>query len=282
MHKLDGDEDTSGYDNGHAEIFNVRVGPNYQKTGKKEASKSAMFNLVAADVIRTESRVAPIAQLFNRPPMSAAASKFKHECVPSLFVLNLQLPDGPASLFGSKEDGQSAQGVFFFEIAEETIAALEDLDNAEPAYRLMVEYFKKAESDPKFRGRFKLIGQVRNDWAAVGLPGMLETYNGKPVLITQSGTMYTGPSKDVKEMSVNVHVFSYIARKSLSSLRDKFRVADVDVGVVIEGRSDEELPERMLCAVRINKIDPFLGPDLLPEVYTWMKDVVGDETSGAK
>eukprot|EP00053_Salpingoeca_punica_P009381 m.84068 g.84068 ORF g.84068 m.84068 type:complete len:386 (+) comp15005_c0_seq1:158-1315(+) len=259
---------------GKGEEFMVRVGPNYSKTGKKEPSRSAMYDLVAVDIMRTQQRIAPITQLFSPPKLSPRAAAFQHESVPRLFVLNIQLPEQPASIFG-KDDGPSIQIVMFFEINNETMDALADLDKAEPAYKLLVEYFARAVAEPKFRGRFKLIGKVMNDWAAAGLPSLLEGYNAKPVLITNSGNMFEGPNKDYKEMSVNVHMFSFIARKSLTSLRDKFRQVDAEVGVVIESRTDDEMPERMLCCAHFSQIDPFMCEELLPEVQDWLFNNAG-------
>jgi hypothetical protein len=46
-------------------------------------------------------------------------------------------------------------------------------------------------SDEEFRGRFKAMCVIEN-WEATGLTSGLKAYNGKPVLITKSGTTFAG------------------------------------------------------------------------------------------
>ena len=38
----------------------------------------------------------------------------------------------------------------------------------------------------------------------------------------------------------------------------------VDLGFVIEGQREDELPEQMLCCVRLHKIDALSSPTLPP------------------
>jgi hypothetical protein len=61
---------------------------------------------------------------------------------------------------------------------------------------------RRAPSEPEFRGRFKVIGIVKN-LEALDLPGFISTYNGKPVLITRSGTLHVGDG--YAEMDIRVH-----------------------------------------------------------------------------
>lgn len=59
-----------------------------------------------------------------------------------------------------------------------------------------------APTNPEYRGRFKAMAQVWNI-KELGLPGFIEKYNGKPVLITKSGTFIKG--NGYYEMDINVH-----------------------------------------------------------------------------
>ena len=56
-------------------------------------------------------------------------------------------------------------------------------------------------------------------------------------------------------MDINVHRFSYPARAGLQSIFGRFCEMEMAVGFVIEGRSDEELPEVMLGAAQLNRCD---------------------------
>lgn len=66
------------------------------------------------------------------------------------------------------------------------------------------------------------------------------------------------------EVDVDVHRFSYTARLGMNGVRERIKDVVFDFGFVIEGHSDFELPENMLGAVRISKLDltlakPFPG-----------------------
>ena len=110
----------------------------------------------------------------------------------------------------------------------------------------------------------------------VGLPNAAAKYNGKPVLIAKTGALYHERQEQraagdaaaagggdaagdgavsFLEMDINVHRFSYPARAGLQSICGRFCEMEMAVGFVIEGRSDEELPDVMLGAAQLNRCD---------------------------
>ena len=58
----------------------------------------------------------------------------------------------------------------------------------------------------------KFMAQCLN-WEATKLPGILKRYNSKPILINNSSAVHHGPDNVWIEQVVNIHKFSYIARK---------------------------------------------------------------------
>lgn len=86
------------------------------------------------------------------------------------------------------------------------------------------------------------------------------SYNGKPVLIKKTGTMYRGAN--FIEMDVNVHKFTYPCRLCLINMKEKFAEMVIRVGFTIEGRSDEELPEVLLGCANINGVSLANAKDL--------------------
>ena len=92
-----------------------------------------------------------------------------------------------------------------------------------------------------------------HDIGKLGLPGFIEKYNGKPTLITKSGTFTTGPG--YAEMDINVHRFGFPAKRGLYHLQEKFKDMICEVGFTIEGRDDSELPEVMLGIAKLNRLD---------------------------
>ena len=98
--------------------------------------------------------------------------------------------------------------------------------------------------------------------------GWVAPYNGKPVLITESGQCRKGVLKGVGgggssgggkvrylEMTADVFKWGFLAKKGFVTLLPKFKELRLDIGFTIEGRSDEELPECMLGSFVANFCD---------------------------
>lgn len=102
-------------------------------------------------------------------------------------------------------------------------------------------------------------GSLRN-YDESGLPSMFKAYNGKPTLIRNreavkgsSGRLERGPAH--LEMNVNVRAWPYLTKQGLGYLLPSIDKCDIDVGFVLEGIADEELPEVAL-AVRCAPLAP--------------------------
>ncbi|CAM9692877.1 unnamed protein product, partial [Sphacelaria rigidula] len=92
---------------------------------------------------------------------------------------------------------------------------------------------RRAETEPAVRKRFKALAVV-NNLDAIKMQRLVGPFNGKPVLITESGSLFL-------EMDVNVRQWSFLARKGLHKLEPKFGLMNISVGFLIEGRQDDEV-----------------------------------------
>ena len=63
---------------------------------------------------------------------------------------------------------------------------------------------------------------------------------------------------------VRVKLASSAARGILSVARSYTNVLTLDLGFVIQGNSDDELPEQMLVGARLHGIDPMTAPPFPP------------------
>lgn len=250
---------THSYWNGDGTIFRVRMGPNYKKTGKKEPSKQSLFDLYAMDLVRTEERIKESRDIFEVPVIPGITDKpTGHAHIPPMIIINCGMPSTEPSLFSSTDDGPSFVTVFYFVISEDTLRQLKDISTASPAVKLLGEWCRRAENEPSFRGRFKAMC-ILDEIEKLGLPNPIPAYNGKPVLINKSGAFFR--RENYIEHSINVHLFAYLAKKALYSIQPKFPNMRLNVGFVIEGRDDDELPECMLGVGKCLYMDPAKAPD---------------------
>ncbi len=249
-----------------ASLFNLRVGPDYRRTGKKAPSAPALYKFVAADLTLVDDNVKSPTDLYSP---SWGPGVVGAPWVPSSFIVNANLPTVEPRMLRPPESGPSFNVVFHFTIGD---AASEELKKPEaewsPSVRLMSEWFKRAPGDREFMGRFKAMCVI-DDIEGLGLPGFINRFNGKPTLINRSGDTIRykkgdggkavevgeGEGVDLVVQHINVWIFSYVARKGLFYLQDKFAGMRLNVGFTIEGRSDEELPEVILGCCTLDGMD---------------------------
>merc|ERR1719204_3044996 len=96
--------------------------------------------------------------------------------------------------------------------------------------------------------------------------GLIKKYNAKPFL-ARTSTAFEHVPQVLFGVEIDIHLFSFAARKGLHAigLRDTLASGIIDIGFVIEGREDRELPEQMLSSVRISKLnlDAICGDEMV-------------------
>ncbi|GLE05126.1 hypothetical protein PINS_up014114 [Pythium insidiosum] len=241
--------------------FQVRQGPNYRRTKLKAPSAESLLELIAIDIFRSSGKIDNIASVVD---LSELPSQ-------DLFVVNCQVPSYQPSnpLWGERQgDGVGFNFVTYFCDSPECSRSAERARAQPPGhsgihhvYFLLKSFMceSSAVSD-----RFKAIGIVVNpSEQKLGRTErhLLETYNGQPILTRPQHRFYRGES--YFEVDVDAHEFNYVARKGLVGVSDHFKNMVVDFGFVLEGQEDQELPEQILGAVRLCKIDVCLAPEML-------------------
>lgn len=88
----------------------------------------------------------------------------------------------------------------------------------------------------------------------MGVPSVIMSYNAKPVLIRRTGSVFRGNgSSKYLEIDIHVHKFANLAKKSIHALSSRCSLMYMQIGFVIEGRTDEELPETLFACVGVNR-----------------------------
>mmetsp|Transcript_4282 Transcript_4282/g.9233 ORF Transcript_4282/g.9233 Transcript_4282/m.9233 type:complete len:706 (-) Transcript_4282:94-2211(-) len=276
--------------------FKVRCGPNYPKNGKKENSKNSLYEVYCVRFFRSQkrtvggaTRIMPLPEVDPRMVGGAegkeggggqvgkntddsdratnfSCPELKGTKIPEVLVVHFMLPYEPPNMFKQKDDGPGGECVYYLRPSQRFLDEISGRIPATPATKLFAKWCSECQSNLKMRSRFKCMALVR-DLEKHNL-GLLKTYNGKPVLITESGRVCSGYHGDVRylEMTANVHFWAFMAKKGFVSIIPKFKNMQMEVGFTIEAHTDNEMPECMLGSTVLSYISDSTGPMITKEM----------------
>ena len=249
--------------------FHIRsVG--YKQSKAKEPSEAPLYECIGVDIVKSSKLITDISHtpVFKRilaerepsdipyPWLKWKDSKWTPSLgVPRMIVINAQLPYSSPSLWApqSPDSDPGFSIVSYYAISPAVAEALTKGRREFAAIKLLKRLISEGQST-KDDTALKAIGLVEN-MEEVGFPDMVAGYNGKPVLVTKSLKFEMVNDGELMEIEFDIRKWSIIARKSLNSLKDKFRDTRCQIGMVIEGRTDDELPEQLLGCYRLLFLD---------------------------
>jgi len=250
--------------NGNAPDFVVRIGPNYDKHKKKAASAMHVYEPVSVDLFKAPKIQYHLAEQMNLQPL-ADADVTNDTGLPRRLIINTIIAAEAPKMFGGGNDGSCFQMVLTFQATTERLREWQA--SGSPACPLFRRFYDEATADPpnlEIKERWKLLAKI-NNIKQLGLGSYFEKYNGKPALITKSGSIFRGD--DYLEVAMNTFRFSYITNQGVQKLMPKFAEMDFHFAVTVEGRSDDELPEQLLACANVKNLD-FVASAVDPGDFT--------------
>lgn len=249
----------------------------YKATKKKVPSPGELYKCVHTDIFEARTRYPDMASRVQLPPVVFKDDGPKTWNAPDTFVISIAIPTDPPKLYSSSTNGGGYTITMYYVMCDDTRDILKRVtaDGYNPdseeypdgdiqkskvnAARLLDEWCRRAPTDDSWMARFKVLPNAQN-LKEIGLPSWIAKYNGKPFLIKrpgQTGFLFRHPEKSCIEFDVSLHPFPYLAKQGICFMKESyFKKVLVTFGFLIEGRSDDELPECLIGLFQLCYPDP--------------------------
>ncbi len=180
------------------------------------------------------------------------------------YVINFQMPTYGPAMMAKNQDGPGISMCWYLIATDETQQDLLRATPRSPAVRILKQLMEVDPNTPEGQKqlmRMKALPRFVNDYdfdLGWSLQKMIKTYNGKPFLSKPQHTVHRGPG--YFEFDLDIHNFCYAARKVLENFVDKFDRVILDWGFTVEAYTDDEMPECVIGAFRLFKVNPYNKP----------------------
>jgi hypothetical protein len=253
---------------GNSHSFSLR-GKNYKRDRKKFSSQSSAYEVKQLLVFRSEKKVMDV----HDKIFGGKVGELIRERVPSVLIVNVMIPDYPpeggvfSKLAKIPPDGQGHQVAMVCTISDWAREAFENTKNWKdlpPELSLLLRYIEGADGKDGFDGpphqcvarqKTKVVVMVKGGQHELPWPVRmaLSKGNGKPFMTDRTGNFTKRGG--CFEVDIDGHAFKPLATNSLRTCHAYFKYLILDIGVVVQGENEKELPERLLTCLRVSYPD---------------------------
>jgi len=237
----------------------VRAPPNYAQNKIKKPSLPAIYDCIQFESYMHPQEIKDLADGTRWLPSKAeleAARDF-----PARLVIACILPTATPSwgiINKIKSKGKGITLIFAGKLSDASIKIIKD--NAEGkaqlpnSYKLFKEWTTKIpHKDWVIRSKVcsRILNPIDGKLGVIAQT-TLNAFFGKPMLLRDCQKCYV-TDNGICIVEVKGYDFSYIARKTLDSMLTRVPSLIYDFGFLIEGTTDDQLPEQVLISARVNK-----------------------------
>lgn len=237
----------------------VRAPPNYTTNRIKKPSLQAIYDCMQFESYMHPKEIQDLADGSRWLPTKQEMQDARD--FPARLVIACILPTAAPSwgiINKIKSKGKGISLIFIGKLSDSSIKIIKD--NAEGKAELPNSYklFKTWASkipDQEWMLRSKVCSRILNPTdgkLGVIAKSTLNAFFGKPMLLKECQNCYVTSNK-ICIVEVKGYDFSYIARKTLDSMLQMVPSLIYDFGFLIEGYTDDQLPEQVLISARVNK-----------------------------
>ncbi|CAO2828737.1 unnamed protein product [Amaranthus hypochondriacus] len=243
-------------------VFRVRGETYFKDKMKSLAPGYCPYTPIGVDMFASSQKINHIAQHLELPSVQGNRSQ-----LPSLLIVNIQLPAYAPSAFLGDTNGEGINLVMYFKLSDNDDEKVPS-NFIESIKRMVDNESEKLKSVVPYRERLKILSSVVNPedlQLSYTEKRLMNAYKDKPVLSRPQHEFFKG--HDYFEIDIDVHRFSYVSRKAFESLRERLKEGILDLGLTIQAQKQEELPEKVLCCMRLNKLD-FVNRGQIPTLMS--------------
>lgn len=251
---------------GNPQQFRLRCGPRYRRLGRKARPGPALYRCAGVDVAEgtRQIRSALAGAVGSGKLLEAAPQARAGRLLPEVIIVHFQLPFQAGPIYGQHPpDDNGCSVIVCFAATEEARLLDKDAASGSPGVQLLARYLRE-EGHPFTEGSYvsgclKVVGVLENlddlDIPSAMKP-VVRRFNGKPVLVERDSKRYWAVERpDIVELTIDIRGFNPLARSMLRRLRGQLQRAVIQLGILIQGCEDSELPEQLLGAVRLSHLD---------------------------